>query len=613
MFTFMNPDSSRIRRGIFILFAIATGSSFAQNDVFLDPLVVTATRSEQPLSDVLSDVTVIDDFSLSSGPWSTVGELLQSISGLESASHGSSFVSIRGAESRMSLVLIDGVRVDRQDGYINGGGAPWQLLSVDLIERVEVLRGAAGGVYGADAMGGVIQLFTRDGRGKSQRSASIGMSSHNTSNARVGIAGRNRAWNYAVGASVASSDGYDPQPNVVHTPRNLNWKNYRYAFVIGKEISSKHHLGLRMTQTKRASQNIPWNGGSNIDVNSTLSTTALNWEAHWSDTWSSIFSLTEARTEVKETSPRQFQTVGRGLLWDNTLSTEFGRLKLALEYRQDTLDTKADLWSPPQKGKRHQKGLSVGWTQEWNAISMQLNARVDDDQFFGSQSTWGGALGYRLTQNWRIHAGMSTGYRSPTLSQLVDPTYGDPNLKPEKAQSSELGLRYLVPRQEWQAVLHQSKFDNLISSRPFSDPTCPFCWYNVASAKTEGLSLSGRFAAGASLFTLAMDWLDARNAQTGKRLNLRSDRKLALSWQAPWRDWTVRNEWLVKSARFDDAANLKRLPGYGLWNIAATKDLSDGWSVQTRLENILDKSYEEIKDIQAPGRRWFIGLSWTSQ
>ena len=609
----MNSISSRTRCGIFILTAIGTGSSFAQNDVFLDPVVVTATRSEQPLSDVLSDVTVIDDFSLRSGPWSTVGELLQSISGLESATHGSGFVSIRGAESRMSLVLIDGVRVDRQDGYVNGGGAPWQLLSVDLIERVEVLRGAASGVYGADAMGGVIQLFTRDGRDKPHRSASIGFSSHNTSNARFGIAGRNQAWNFAVEASVVSSDGYDPQPNVVHYPSNLDWKNHRYAFVIGQEITDKHHLGMRVTQTKRASHYVPWNGGSNINVYSTLSTTALNWEAYWSDTWSSIFSLTEARIEVKETLPRQSQTVGRGLLWDNTFTTGFGRLKLALEQRQDTLDTKADQWSPPQKGKRQQNGLSLGWTQEWNAISVQLNTRVDDDEFFGSQTTWGGSLGYRLTQNWRIHAGMSTGFRSPTLSQLVDPLYGNPNLKPEKAQSSELGIRYLLPRQEWQAVFHQSKFDNLISSRPWNDPVCAFCSYNVASAKTEGLSLSGRFVIGASIFSVAMDWLDARNTQTGKRLNLRSDRKMALSWQAPWGDWSVRNEWLVKSARFDDAANLKRLSGYGLWNVAATKNLSDGWSVQTRLDNILDKSYEEIKDIKAPGRRWFVGLSWTGQ
>jgi vitamin B12 transporter len=108
-----------------------------------------------------------------------------------------------------------------------------------------------------------------------------------------------------------------------------------------------------------------------------------------------------------------------------------------------------------------------------------------------------------------------------------------------------------------------------------------------------------------------MDWLDARNTQTGKRLNLRPSRKLSVNWELPVADWTVRNEWVLKSSRFDDAANTKNLPGYGVWNLAAKKDLMDGWSVQMRLENLLDKSYQEIKDVATPGRQWFMGLVWT--
>jgi len=590
----------------------AAGHSFARPVNELEAVVVTATRSEQPLTDVLSDVTIIDDISLMSGPWSTLGELLQFLPGLESATHGSDFVSIRGAESRMTLVLIDGVRVDRQDGYINGGGAPWKLLPVDQIERVEVLRGAASGVYGADAMGGVIQLFTRDGRGGAYQSVSFGLSSNNTQNAQFSLADQINDWNYSIDGSSVKSDGYDEKPQVDHSPKNLAWDNQRVSIAIGRQFNVDHHLGLSISSINRSSQYVPWDGGHNIDVNSSLSMASLNWEARWSDKWTSKLSLTEARTQVEESSPKKFETVGKGLLWDNTLSTDFGRLKFAFEQKLDRLEAEADQFNAAQQGKRRQNGVSAGWGQEWGAWSAQINARVDDDKLFGSQSTWGGALGFQLTPRWRIHAGLSTGFRSPTLSQLFDPVYGDRALRPETAESSELGLRYLGPNQEWQAILHRSSFENLISSRPQTDP-CQFCWYNVADAETKGLSLSGRVAVGTSNFGVAMDWLNAKNGQTGKRLNLRPSRKLALSWSSPFGPWDLRNEWLFKSARYDDAANLKRLPGFGIWNIGAKRQLNPSWSAQIRLDNILDKSYEEIKDIATPGRRWFMGFVWTAQ
>lgn len=611
----MSSNFVRARRAALAMAALAACSSYAQSVAALDSVVVTATRVETPLTEVLSDVTVIDNLTLRSGPWSTVGELIQSLPGLDGTSHGSNNVFIRGAESRMSLVLIDGIRVDRQDGYINGGGAPWRLLPLESIDRVEVLRGAASGVYGADAMGGVIQLFTRDGREGHHRSVSVGMSSHNTQSAQLSLAGRAEAWNYALQAGMVMSDGFDSKPDVPHSPSDEAWDNQRLSFALGRELSAGHHLGLRMARTQRSSQYVPWGGGSNIDVDSTLDTASVQWEARWSDSWSSRLSVTHARTDTQETLPKDFQTVGQSVLWDNDWRTDAGRWKLTLEQKTDRLTAGADGWSnPPQQGKRQQNGVGVGWGHEWGQWSAQANLRADDDELFGGKSTWGGAVGYKFSPGWRVHAGASTGYRAPTLSQLFDPQYGDRQLRPETGRSAEVGLRYQAAGQEWQALLHRATYENLISSRPYSSnpADCSFCWYNVASASTRGLSLSGRWAVGSSRLGLVMDWLNARNSQTGKRLNLRSPRKLAVNWEVPVAGWDVRNEWVLKSSRYDDAANLKRLPGYGVWNLAAKKDLKDGWSVQMRLENLFDKSYQEIKDVATPGRQWFVGLVWTS-
>jgi len=594
--------------------SLAVAASLHAQTIELDPVVVTATRTEQPLTEVLSDITVIDSQTLQRGPWSTLGELIQSLPGLDGTSYGSNNVFIRGAESRMSLVLIDGIRADRQDGYINGGGAPWQLLPLESIDRVEVLRGAASGVYGADAMGGVIQIITRDGREGQHRSVSVGVSSHNTQSANVNLAGRADGWNYALQAGMVTSDGFDSKPDVSHSPSDEAWEKQQLSFALGRELSAGHHLGLRMARTQRSSQYVPWGGGNNINVDSILETASLQWEARWSSSLSSRLSLTQASTDIKETLPKDFQTVGQGVLWDNDWKTDAGLWRLTLEHKTDELTAGADGWSnPPQQGKRQQNGLGVGWGHDWGQLSAQANLRADDDELFGSKATWGGAVGYKFGAGWRVHAGTSTGYRAPTLSQLFDPQYGDRQLRPETGRSAEVGLRYLAEGQEWQAVLHRAKYANLISARPYSlNPAdCSFCWYNVSSAYTRGLSLSGRMAIGASRFGLAMDWLDARNSQTGKRLNLRSPRKLSVNWELPLAGWTVRNELMFKSSRYDDAANTKNLPGYGIWNLAAKKDLRGGWSVQMRLENLLDKSYQEIKDVATPGRQWFTGLVWT--
>lgn len=595
--------------------AVSVGAcaSFAQTPDSTDTTVVTATRVAQPIGEVLADVSLIDREAIQRSAFGTVGDLLGSLVGVDATSHGSNAVFIRGAEARMTAVFIDGVRVDRQDGYTNGGGAPWSLLPLQAIDRIEILRGPASGVYGSDAMGGVVQLFTRDGRDGAHSSVSVEAGSQGSASASAALAGNSGAWDFALSGGFRLSDGYNTKPDVLHIPSTEAWDDQHLALGLGYRISAAHHIGLRATQQHRDSLYVPWNGGQDIAVQSQLDTQALTWSADWSPRLSTRLRWSGAQTQILETAPRDHQTRATAWLLDGEYRSALGTLHAALEHKRDRMQAEADAWSPPQSGRREQTGASLGWGHRVGPHAWQINLRQDSDTLLEDKLTHGLSYGYDIGPRWRAHLGTSTGFRSPTLSQLYDPAYGAADLQPESSASTEAGLRYLNGASTVKAVWHRARFKNLISSRAWNDPVCAFCWYNVGRAETEGLSLSGHTAWGATRLAASMDWLRAINSDTGKRLNLRAPRQLNLSVEQPLGVWSARADWQLKAQRWDDAANTKRLPGVGLLGLGLSRALSDGVSLRLRVDNALDRSYQEVHDFAAPGRRWYLGLAWQGQ
>jgi vitamin B12 transporter len=160
--------------------------------------------------------------------------------------------------------------------------------------------------------------------------------------------------------------------------------------------------------------------------------------------------------------------------------------------------------------------------------------------------------------------------------------------------------------------LHQTHFEQLISSRPFSDTACAFCWYNVGQARTQGLSLDAQTAIGASRLGASFDVLNAINTDTRKQLNYRSPRKLFVYAETPWAQWHFRTEWLLKSGRWDDAANTKRLPGYGVINLSAKHALDNDVELRFRIDNVADRLVQEVHGLASPGRRLHASVRWVN-
>ena len=214
------------------LSSLSVSSIFAKTDVAdgiqLDPIVITATRTEQPLSQVLADVSVIEQEEIERAGASTVADVLERLPGVQlnrSGGQGAdTSVFVSGAESRLTAVFIDGVRIDSQ---AFSGGANWQNLPLAQIERIEVLRGPAASVYGSDAVAGVIQIFTRKGEAGLQPSISFGTGSYQTRKSDAHLSGTHQAWDYSLSVSRQASQGFSARTKTTMAmhklPTAANW------------------------------------------------------------------------------------------------------------------------------------------------------------------------------------------------------------------------------------------------------------------------------------------------------------------------------------------------------------------------------------------------------
>ena len=198
-----------LRPGLIAVCCATAWPCFAQ---ILDEVVVTAARIEQPLSEVLADVTVIDRQAIQRSGATGVADLLSRYPGVQFARNGgagnTTSLFIRGANTNHTAVYVDGVRIESQT---MSGGFSWQTLPLAQIDRIEILRGPAAAIYGSDAIGGVVQVFTRRGEGAFQPYAGVGAGTYNTYQVNAGFSGSQAQWDYAVGATKEKSQGFNVQ------------------------------------------------------------------------------------------------------------------------------------------------------------------------------------------------------------------------------------------------------------------------------------------------------------------------------------------------------------------------------------------------------------------
>lgn len=587
----------------------------AQSTATLQETVVTATRVEQPLTDVVADVSIIDRQAIERSGASALADLLARLPGISMTRNGgptsTTSVYLRGGETRFTAVFIDGVRVDSQ----STGGATWNAIPLSRVDRIEVVRGPAAAVYGSDAIAGVVQIFTREGEAGLQPSLELGLGSHGTARFDASLGGASGAVDYALGITRETSDGFNAKPSA-----NPDEDGYRFTALsarVGWKLAPGHKLEASLLSNEQQSQYDGFTPDVDDVARHELRTVGVNWQARWSDRYSTRVSVSEG-SDHYETSPSPYvtDTTVRSFLWHNEWRQGGHLVTAALERREDLLDNAS---TTPAQSERWTDALALGYGLRAGAHTVQLNLRRDDDSEFGGNTTGSAAYAYGFAPGWRATASAGTAFRAPTLFQRFS-IYGTPTLDAEKSRSVELGVRHEDQGRRFSATVFRNKVRDLITyvSGPGScvngTGTYPGCYGNVGAARYTGLTLSGDMPLdGGVVVGASVDFLDPRNLDTDKLLARRARRQATLTANAPMGRWNLGADVQLVGERYENAANTTRLAGYGLLGLSASTRLAPDWTLKGRIDNLGDKDYVTALGYATGGRRVYVGLTWSPQ
>ena len=576
----------------------------------LSETVVTATRTAQPLSDLVADVSIVDRDSIERSGATGLGDLLARLPGVEMSRNGgpgtTTSLFLRGAESRFTAVYIDGVRMDSQ----STGGAAWESIPLGLIDRIEVLRGPAGAVYGSDALGGVIQIFTKRGEKGFAPFVSVGVGNRGTTKLEAGVSGASGTVDYALGLLRDESDGFNARPIAGQNPDKDGYRNTAGNARVGVQLNSVHRLeGTLMV----GDTNSGYDSGLGKDDRAlrTMHALGLHWQAQWSSAYKTKFSVTDSRDEY-ETKPSVYlsDTRLRGYLFQNEWREGAHLVTAALERREDRLENN------PIDRSRSQNGVALGYGYNAGGHTVQVNVRHDEDSEFGGKGTGSVAYGYAITPQWRATASVGTAFRAPTLYQRFS-QYGVASLRPESARNAELGLRYAQGDSSFSAVAYRNRVTNLISfvdASACSPLQTQGCYANTR-AEYKGVTLAASHRLGPVQLRGSLDLQRPRDLDTGKQLARRAKHHGTFGADTVVAGWTLGAEVQASGRRYDydTVGNTYVLGGYTLINLYASTRIARDYTLLARVDNLTDKDYQLARNYATAGRTLFVGLKWAPQ
>jgi len=583
----------------------------------LSEIVITAARMPQPLTDLVADITIIDRATIQRSGATGVADVLALVPGFEISRNGgpasTTGVFLRGAETRFTAVYIDGVRVDSQ----STGGATWQAIPLSQIDRIEVVRGAVGAVYGSDAIAGAIQIFTRKGEIGMHPYVGIGVGTYSTYKIEAGVSGADASWNYAIGIARDSSKGFNA--TTTGNPDKDGFTAESASARLGFIVNAEHRLDASFMNNHQRGQ---YDSSPVLDDLSIykLQTASLRWQAQWTPQYRSTVSV-GASQDRYETTPSVYLTDTNlnSFYWQNEYRLGTSLLSAALERRDDSLSN-AD--TTPKDTSHFQNALALGYNWVEGAQSLQLNARRDVDSAFGSQNTESLGYGYAVSPQWRLTGTLGNAFRAPTLFQRFS-IYGSSNLQAETSQNVEAGLRYSSDEGNWGITVYSNEVSNLIVyDVSVPEKSCAArkknakgvlsggCYGNIAKARHEGVTISAARKFGSVSTRASFDLQNPRDLSTGNLLARRARQHAVLAIEAPWSGWVVGTELQLSSMRYGNAANTIELAGYGLLNLYAQTKIGKDLTMLLRLDNANDAQYQLANGYATAGRSWYTGLKW---
>jgi vitamin B12 transporter len=579
----------------------------------VDPIVVTATRTPEPLSSIIQPIELITEHQIQKSGQETMTDLLQSQANVEITSNGgigqTSGVFLRGSNTSHTLVLIDGIRVNNA----GLGTASFENLPTPQFARIEVLPGPFSGLYGSDALGGVIQFFTHRWPDAPAVTGAAGYGSYDTSNVYGGVSAGSENTGFTVNAGYIQSNAFSAtNPNVAFGSFNPDNDGYRNANVSGSIVhrfAPDQELGITAfyTQGNTHFDSGPTTDDVNNEAIGVYSIYSRNRLTSW---WQSLVrvGLSQDNSVVTGAFPSQFTSDQTQVTWQNDFSTSIGTFIAGFDYLQQSVGGTTSF----TVDGREIYGFFAGYSAQLGRNTLYASVRDDDNSQFGNHTT--GSLGYAfaVTPEFRVRASGGNAFHAPTFNDLYFPFFGNPNLQPEKGTSWEVGADYKVGAQRLSATYFDSDITDLIV---IDNSTFPSTVANVGEARIQGLELAyDGMVRGFELRT-RLTFQDPVNKNTGAQLPRRAKVFGNAGVARGFGDFNFGAEVVGASYRYDsvDESPTSRMGGYALFNLILSYKLSRDWNVDLRWNNVFNKSYELAQGYNTPGSNVFVWVKYALQ
>jgi vitamin B12 transporter len=581
---------------IVLAYVLTPVDSVAADQAPGETIIVTATRTEIPLSDAIVPVTVItrEDIELSLA--TDLADILRFQAGIDIGRNGgpgqATSVFMRGTESNHTLVLMDGVRMN--PGTL--GGAAVQHIAPEIIERIEIVKGARSALFGTDAIGGVINIVTRRADAAFLETA-VGAGSFDSQSGFISAGNRGDNGDFGVTLNWQDTAGFAPRTDsdIERGYDNLSANLYGAHRFGDSEISLRHwqtqgnveYLDFFLTPADQDFEN---------------STTAVELDTRIGSRGTSKFIASYMQDDIVQNQSDDFVKSDRISL-DWQYSHAFARHTLtgglfAVDENASTLSFGSGF---DEDTEVRAAFIQDQWSHERHKTFVAL--RLTDHEAFGNQTTWNAEYAYELTDNWTINAGLGHAFRAPDATDRFG-FGGNPDLDPELADEAQIGLRYAPgSRHSINIEFYRNDIEDLIE---FDLQT--FELRNIAQAEIRGAQIGYEYRGERFVVHAEVVKQSADDAVTGDRLLRRAEETASLSYTQDIGAHRVGLAFIASGDR-EDFGGVK-LDGYLLADLTAQFDLGRAWTLHARIENLLDTHYQTADNFRMQERGGFVQLKY---
>lgn len=609
------------------LAAVLAGPAFAQSAQTeaeaLDAVIVTGTRTTGVVRESISPAQVISREEIQRSQARDLPELLSGRAGINIANQGGpgkiTTVSMRGTESDHVLLLVDGVKVMS----VSAGIPALQDIPLEQIERVEIVRGPHSSLYGSEAIGGVIQVFTRRDQGDPNIRWRAGVGSHGRREASFGFGGGSEQGWFGVDLGHQRTDGINAcrgsgtlfQGCFTDEPDRDGYRSTSASLRGGLRLGEAFELrGNLLSADGLNEYDGTIFGGNESEVLQQVASTRLD----WTPSERSRVHLQLGRAEDRSSNhfrdhdagSRQFvsrfdtRKDSAQLQGDFQLSASH-LLTVGADWLRDGITSTTEY----SADSRRNTGLFAEWQGRFGAQRLQASVRNDDNQQFGNHSTGSIGWGMDLGNGLGLRASWGNAFRAPSFNDLYYPFSGVPTLKPERSRSFNAGIGGEHGDWNWALDAFQTHVDQLIAYN-----LSTFELEQVEEARIRGLEATANGRIGQWLLGAQISHIDPRNRSAGpqydKLLPRRSRNTARLDLDRDVGAWRFGGSINAASQRYDNAANSVRLAGWSTLDLRAEYRVNSAWTVQAQVRNALDRDYETVAWYNQPGRTWGLSLRY---